>query len=54
MRKIFCEREEIGTVADGLKLFAAVKLFDDGDEIDGAADVDEAGDAGVDATVRVE
>ena len=54
MRKIFGEREEVGPVADGLELFTLVELFDDGDEIDGAADVNQAGDAGVDAAVGVE
>ena len=41
------------SVSEGVQLLAPVELLDDGDEIDGAAELDQAGDDGVDAAMRV-
>ena len=54
MRQALGQREEVGLLADGVQLLAAIELLDDGDEVDGAAELDQASDHGVDAAVRVE
>lgn len=54
VRQALSEREKVGLLADGVQLLAAIELLNHGDKVDGAAQLDQAGNDGVDAAVGVE
>ena len=53
-RQTFRQREEVSDAADGVDLFAAAELVGQGDDVDGAAGVDELAHAREDALVGIE
>ena len=53
-RKIFCERKDVGAIADRFQFLAAVELLAQSDDVDGAVGVDQLAHAGIDAAVGIE